>query len=161
MMERAQMIKLDIRELENADAVMDLLLLADPSEAIIREYLSDGLLFSARWDDTVVGVFVVINLGQGLWELKNIAVAEEWQGKGVGKALLDAACDVAQDRGAERLEVGTGNSSLDQLAFYQKAGFRMQRIAKNYFTLNYPEPIVENGIACRDMVMLAKILGQE
>lgn len=155
------MIKLDIREEGNADEVMDLLLLADPSEAMIREYLADGKLFAARWDDTVVGVFVIIDHGDSLWELKNIAVAEEWQGKGVGKALLDAACDAARDRGAERLELGTGNSSLDQLAFYQKAGFRMQRIAKNYFTLNYPDPIEENGIACRDMVILAKVLGQE
>ncbi len=155
------MIKLDIREERHADAVMDMLVLADPSEAMIREYLADGMLFSARWDDTVVGVFVIINHGDGLWELKNIAVAEEWQSKGVGKSLLDAACDAARDRGADRLEVGTGNSSLDQLAFYQKAGFRMQRIAKNYFTLNYPDPIVENGIVCRDMVILAKTWGEK
>lgn len=155
------MINLDVREECSADTVMDLLLLADPYEAMVREYLADSTLFSARWDGTVVGVFVIINLGDDVWELKNIAVAEEWQGKGVGKALLDAACAAAAEAGARIIEVGTGNSSLDQLAFYQKAGFRMQRIAKNFFTLNYPDPIVENGIACQDLVILAKNLGED
>jgi ribosomal protein S18 acetylase RimI-like enzyme len=150
---------LHIREERDADRVMDLLLLADPSEALVRDYIADGLLFSADWDGVTVGVFVLIRHDDTLWELKNIAVAEEWQGKGVGKALLAAACAKAREMGAEALEVGTGNSSLGQLAFYQKAGFRMQRIARNYFTLNYSEPIVENGIACRDMVILSKPLG--
>jgi len=132
----------------------DMLLLADPSKAVVEQYLADGKLYVAEWDDTVVGVYILLQLDGPLWELKNIAVTEEWQGKGVGKALIAAAIKSAKELGAERLEVGTGNSSINQLAFYQKAGFRMQRIAKNYFTLNYEEPIFENGIQCRDMVIL-------
>ncbi|NVJ96598.1 MAG: GNAT family N-acetyltransferase [Alphaproteobacteria bacterium] len=148
-------ITLDIRQETDAALYMDLLLLADPSEAMIMDYLADGTLHVAKWDSVVVGVFVLVPLGDGILELKNIAVAEEWQGKGVGRALVEAAIAEAQGQGATRLEVGTGNSSLRQLAFYQKAGFRMQRIAKNYFMLNYPDPIVENGIPCRDMVVLS------
>lgn len=132
-----------------------MLLLADPSKAAVEQYLANGKLYVAEWDDTVVGAYILLQADGPLWELKNIAVAEEWQGKGVGKALIAAAISSASGLGAERLEVGTGNSSLDQLAFYQKAGFRMQRIAKNYFTLNYDEPIFENGIQCTDMVILA------
>jgi len=132
----------------------DMLLLADPSKASIEACLADGKLYVAEWDDTVVGAYIVLQLDGPLWELKNIAVTPEWQGKGVGKALIAAAITSARELGANKLEVGTGNSSLDQLAFYQKAGFRMQRIAKNYFTLNYDEPIFENGIQCRDMVIL-------
>jgi len=133
----------------------DMLLLADPSEAAVQQYLEDGKLYIAEWDDTVVGVYVLLRADGSLWALKNIAVTPEWQGKGVGKALIAAAISSARALGATSLEVGTGNSSIDQLAFYQKAGFRMVRIAKNYFTLNYDEPIFENGIQCRDMVILA------
>jgi len=133
----------------------DMLLLADPSKAVVEQYLADGKLYVAEWDDTVVGTYILLQIDGPLWELKNIAVSPEWQGKGVGKALIAAAISSAKELGAERLEVGTGNSSLDQLAFYQKAGFRMQRIAKNYFTLNYDDPIFENGIQCRDMVVLS------
>ena len=136
----------------------DMLLLADPSKAAVEQYLAAGKLYAAEWDDTVVGIYVLLQLDGPLWELKNIAVTPEWQGKGVGKALIAAAASSAKELGAEKLEVGTGNSSINQLAFYQKAGFRMQRIAKNYFTLNYGEPIFENGIHCRDMVILAMCL---
>ena len=51
------------------------------------------------------------------------------------------------------VEIGTGNSSLDQLALYQKLGFRITGIVAGFF-YDYPKPIVENGIACRDMVRL-------
>ncbi|MEX0300468.1 MAG: GNAT family N-acetyltransferase [Kordiimonas sp.] len=146
------MVDLIITEVQSPEKFWDLLLLADPSKSLIQEYLADGRLFSAVWDDVIVGVFVLLPLEDELWELKNIAVSPEWQGKGVGKALLVEAIDAARTLGAKYLEVGTGNSSVDQLAFYQKAGFRLDRIAKNYFTLNYEEPIFENGIQCRDMV---------
>lgn len=148
-------IQLEIRQETEAAAFMDLLLLADPSEAMIADYLADGRLYSAMWDGVVVGVFVLIPLDDTVWELKNIAVAEEWQGKGVGRALLAAAITEARMLGATRLDVGTGNSSLRQIGFYQKAGFRMARVVKNYFTLNYPDPIEEGGIACRDMLVLS------
>jgi GNAT superfamily N-acetyltransferase len=146
-------IDLEIIEPASADGLWDLLLLADPSRQMVESYLADGRLFSASWDGVIVGVFVLVPADETLWELKNIAVSEEWQGKGVGRALLASAIDKARDLGAEKLEVGTGNSSIDQIAFYQKAGFRMTRVAKNYFTLNYDEPIYENGIQCRDMLI--------
>jgi hypothetical protein len=56
--------------------------------------------------------------------------------------------------GTTKVVVGTGNSSLDALAFYQKLGFRMEAIDRDHFVRTYPLPIVENGIFCRDMVRL-------
>ncbi|MBV1900806.1 MAG: GNAT family N-acetyltransferase [Kordiimonadaceae bacterium] len=148
------MIELTIAEGASPEPYLDLLLLADPYEATVREYVSDGRLYAAMWDNVVVGVFVLLLIEDTKWELKNIAVSPEWQGKGVGKKLLAEAIRVAKELGATLLEVGTGNSSIGPLAFYQKAGFRMDRIAKNFFTLNYDEPIFEDGIECRDMVFL-------
>lgn len=40
------------------------------------------------------------------------------------------------------MEAGTGNSSLPQLALYQKYGFRMHRIDAGHLN-SYPEPIFE------------------
>lgn len=152
------MIELDIRVVSSPEPYWDLLLLADPSRSMIEEYLADGKLYAAAWEGTVVGVFVIVPLEGNAWELKNIAVAEEWQGKGVGKVLLAGTLDAVRSEGGAYVEVGTGNSSIDQIAFYQKAGFRMQRVAKNFFTLNYPDPIEENGIECRDMLVFGLTL---
>ena len=52
------------------------------------------------------------------------------------------------------LEVGTGNAGIGQLALYQRCGFSIESIEKDYFVRHYPEPIYENGIECRDMVRL-------
>ena len=86
-------------------------------------------------------------------ELKNLAVGESYQCRGIGKALIFKVKDYAKEKGALSIKVGTGNSSLLQLALYQKCGFRMQSIKKDYFS-KYPEPIFENGIQCLDMVIL-------
>ncbi len=60
---------------------------------------------------------------------------------------------MAKESGAKILELGTGNSSLSQLALYQKCGFGMHSIETGFFN-SYPEPIFENGIRCIDMVRL-------
>ena len=52
----------------------------------------------------------------------------------------------------DRLTVGTANSSLDAIRFYQKAGFRMSGVNRGSFDA-YPEPIWEDGLRARDMIM--------
>jgi ribosomal protein S18 acetylase RimI-like enzyme len=83
-----------------------------------------------------------------------VAVAEDHQGRGIGQQLLAAACAALGEDGAERVILGTGACSVANLAFYQKAGFRMLRIERDYFTPanGYPEGIEENGIPLLDMV---------
>jgi hypothetical protein len=55
--------------------------------------------------------------------------------------------------GACRLEAGTGTFGY-QLAYYQREGFRVSAIDRNFFLDNYPEPIYENGIQHKDMPRL-------
>ncbi len=56
----------------------------------------------------------------------------------------------------DRHNQGTGNSGIGQLAFYQKAGFRLWRVERDFFSpeRGYPEGIEENGIPLRDMVWM-------
>ena len=51
--------------------------------------------------------------------------------------------------------MGTGNSSIDQIAFYQK-GFRMIGVEIGFFERNYNDKIYENGILCRDKIWFLK-----
>jgi hypothetical protein len=50
--------------------------------------------------------------------------------------------------------LGTGNSGIGQIAFYQKAGFRMWKIERDFFSeaRGYPPDLEENGIPLRDMI---------
>lgn len=146
---------MDIRQLKSSETPpMELLLEADPSESMIRSYLSEGNCYVAEAGDKLVGVYVLTPLSQTAAEIKNIAVAQTVRGQGLGKKLVLHALAEAERLGYGTVEIGTGNSSLDQLALYQKCGFRIVSIDQDFFARHYDEPIIENGIVCRDMIRL-------
>ncbi|WP_242214198.1 GNAT family N-acetyltransferase [Bacillus cereus group sp. BfR-BA-01383] len=138
-----------------------LLLIADPSERQINTYVQRGLTYVAKQEDRVVGVYVLLETRPKTMEIMNIAVVEYMQGKGIGKKLLKHAVETAKGYGMSKLEVGTGNSSVSQLALYQKCGFRIFSIDFDYFSKHYEEEIIENGIVCRDMIRLAMELNEK
>jgi len=145
-----------IRELEKDEIVpYDLLLLADPSIKIVKEYIKRGQCYLAIKEKDIVGVYVLIYIRPHTMELVNIAVNENYQGKGIGKTMVLDAIERVRQIGVKTLEIGTGNSSLAQLALYQKCGFRIIGIDKDFFIRNYEEEIYENGIQCIDMIRLS------
>jgi ribosomal protein S18 acetylase RimI-like enzyme len=147
------MLPFKIRELKKDEAPpKDLLLQADPSPKLVSEYLRKGICFIGEENGQPVAEYVLVDRGQGIAELINIAVAETHRGRGYGKKMVLHAIEETRRRGFSGIEVGTGNSSIDQIAFYQKCGFRIAGIIKNFFLDNYDEEIVENGIQCTDMI---------
>lgn len=147
---------MDIQTLQaNDEAPIDLLLLADPSKEQVEKYLEQGQCYIAKEAENITAVYVLQPISPGIIELKNIAVGEAEQGKGIGKHLISHAIKTARFQGYHTIEVGTGNSSIGQLALYQKCGFRITEVDKDFFMKHYDEKIVENGIVCRDMIRLA------
>lgn len=150
---------MDIRKLNQGEELpIDLLLLADPSIEIVEEYASMGECFVAEIEQQIVGVYVLLPTRPETVELVNVAVVEERHGKGIGKQLVMNAIQVARDKGYKTIEIGTGNSSIGQLALYQKCGFRIIGVDLDFFIKHYPEEIFENGIQCRDMIRLSQDL---
>ena len=148
--------KVEIRELEKNDRLpLGLLLTADPSEKLIQDYTRRGTTYACSESDLIIGVYVLMPTRPETMELVNIAVDEGWQGRGIGKKMIIHAIGEARKGGARTLEVGTGNSSVGQLALYQKCGFRIVSIDHDFFIRHYEEEIWENGIRCRDMIRLS------
>ncbi|MDQ0160764.1 GNAT family N-acetyltransferase [Alkalibacillus salilacus] len=137
---------------------MDLLLLADPSEEMIADYLKMGECFVAEIDNRIIGVYVLLPTRPQTLEMVNFAVAEKYHGKGIGKLLVMNAIETAKEMGYKTIEIGTANSSVGQLLLYQKCGFRITGIDVGFFTRHYQEEIFENGIQCTDMVRLSQDL---
>ena len=96
-----------VREVnENKKQYISLLLLADEQESMVDRYLERGTMYVLE-DGNVKAECVVTDEGNGILEIKNIAVEPKNQGKGYGKALVDfIACKYA-DRYCI-LQVGTG-----------------------------------------------------
>ena len=142
------------KKYSHEDFPWDLLLVADPSTEAIQRYLDNAETHLAFIDNELVGVSVITK-DSDVAELKNIAVSEKHRGKGIGKLLVQHAIEQARNNNASRIEVGTGNSSSLQLALYQKCGFKIVGVEKDFFIKNYKEPIFENGIQCVDMIRLS------
>lgn len=133
----------------------ELLLLADPSQAMIDDYIFRGQCSLAfNENNELVGEFVLLPTHPKTVEIVNIAVKEEHQGKGIGKELVARAIEEASRLGAKSVEIGTGNSSLPQLKLYQRCGFRIVGIDPDFFVRHYADDIIEDGIPCRDMIRL-------
>ncbi|MBJ4025620.1 GNAT family N-acetyltransferase, partial [Salmonella enterica subsp. enterica serovar Derby] len=75
--------------------------------------------------------------------------------KGIGRQLVMHAIETAKAQGFKTIEIGTGNSSIGPLALYQKCGFRITGIDRNFFLRHYEKPIYENGMRCIDMIRLS------
>ncbi|MDZ5710798.1 GNAT family N-acetyltransferase [Jeotgalibacillus haloalkalitolerans] len=136
---------------------IDLLLLADDSEDAVRSYIDYGDLYVIHIENQIVGVMLLIPLSEDTVELKNIALSGNQRGKGIGKEAIEAAVKLYKDNGFCTMNVGTANSSIENLAFYQKAGFRMYTIIKDYFA-DYDPPVYEHGIRALDLVMFEREL---
>jgi ribosomal protein S18 acetylase RimI-like enzyme len=139
------------------DEVMPLLLLSDDSAMLVKSYCQLGDLFVLRGFDGVArAVALVMPSAHATVELKAVAVTPQLQGQGVGKRLLKQVLAELRAAGVRRVIVGTASCGVGQLAFYQKVGFRLWRIERDYFTRErgYPDGLTENGIPLRDMVWM-------
>lgn len=134
---------------------LPLLLEADPNEALVKEYLHHGDLFIIKREQRIIGVSLFTFPKPRTVELKNIAIKSTIRNQGYGKAVIQQATDLYKQRGYQEMIVGTANSSIDNIAFYQKLGFRLVDIEPDFF-INYPMPLYENGIPTRDRLIFVK-----
>ncbi len=142
---------------QNKKEYLPLLLLGDEQENMIDRYLAHGTMLLLQTDNAPVGVCVFTDEGNGVFEVKNIAVSNAFQRCGYGKQLLTAAENVCRACGGTVLQVGTGESPLT-VPFYEACGFCYSHRIPNFFTDNYDHPIFEGGVQLRDMVYLRKDL---
>jgi ribosomal protein S18 acetylase RimI-like enzyme len=67
--------------------------------------------------------------------------------------MVSALLAQARRRGVRAVSVGTANSSLDNISFYQRCGFRMDHVRRDHLAYVQP-PVVERGIRMWDMLVL-------
>lgn len=144
-----------IYKTENKRDFYELLLLADEQESMVEKYLDDGEMYVLD-DGGIRAEIVVVPIGDGVLEIKNLAVTPKFQKRGYGKRLIEFVEE--HYRGEYSiLQVGTGESPLT-LSFYEKCGFVRSYVKPNFFVDNYDHPIFDGGVRLVDMVYLEKRL---
>ena len=98
----------------------DELVLNDPEEHILRY---GGEIFMARMHGIPVGCCALILKAANLMELAKMAVAREYQGRGIGRKLLHHAIDRARTRGISAIVLGSNTRLKEALHLYETSGF--------------------------------------
>ncbi|MCG8373806.1 MAG: GNAT family N-acetyltransferase [Balneolales bacterium] len=147
--------QIEFQKLDKREPIpYSLLLLADPSRKIVDSYINSSDIYTAKIGQQTVGVIVLLTLTDSTIEIKNVAVKFEFQQQGIGSLLIKNAIRIAGSDHQKTLCIGTANSSTRQLYLYQKLGFEISEIRMNYFKKNYTEPIYEQGIQAKHLLVL-------
>ncbi len=134
---------------------------AEDSPTQLASYIDLGVVLVAWAGSGIAGhVQLVEGDDHDVVEIKNMAVADAFQRRGIGSSLLSAAIDHARSGDHRRMTVATATADTDNLRFYQRAGFRLLRIERDAFTpdTGYPDRILIDGIELRDRVWLEQDL---
>lgn len=145
--------KLKIEYVEADKIPIDILLEADPDEEKVRGYLDKSYCYLGRIENCVVGAFILMPLNDEKVELMNIAVSPAHQKQGIGRRLLEDVVERSRELGFKWVELGTGSFGY-QLTYYQRAGFRVKSVVRDFFIDNYSQPIYEFGIQHKDMLRM-------
>jgi ribosomal protein S18 acetylase RimI-like enzyme len=138
---------------DEIEELIPVLLQAEASESALRwslKNLSDTV-YRLDEDAKLVGA-ATMRWNKEPVEIIELAVAEKRHGQGFGRQMIDYLLAEARRRGKQELFVGTANSSIGNILFYQKCGFRMDSIRKDYFWYHQP-PDFENGLQVRDLLV--------
>lgn len=133
---------------------LPLLLVGDECEAMIDRYLGRGRLFVGFMDSCAVSVCAVTEESADTVEVKNLAVHPQYRRRGIGRRMLG---HVEKLYSGKTIILGTGETP-STLRFYQSCGYRYSHRIVGFFTDNYPEPIIEEGVQLKDMLYLSKQL---
>jgi putative acetyltransferase len=93
----------------------------NPDEEIIQK---GGFIFFAWMDGKIVGTGALLRESNKLYEIANMAVTPQYQGRHIGKALLKKAIDKAVQAGAKQLYLITSTKLKASVEMYRTFGFR-------------------------------------
>lgn len=130
-----------------------LLLLADESITAINNYIHHCKIFQIKESSHTIGVCAIQQKDTSTIEIKNLAIVERYRNRGIGQWCMQKIGELYQDK--DQL-VATGDHSTSALRFYERNGFKRHFIRKDFYIVNYDQPIIENGMQLRDQIVLRK-----
>lgn len=133
---------------EDKGRYMELLLVGDEQESMVRKYLPSCALYVVSAGGLEIGICAVDESCEGCVEIKNIAIIEGFRRKGYGRAVLGMIADMYP---GHKLKAGTGEVP-STVGFYKACGFAYSSRVPDFFTDNYDHAIIEDGVQLKDMV---------
>jgi GNAT superfamily N-acetyltransferase len=101
----------------------------------------DNMLIGAFEDEDMLGCCMLVEENTDTVRLRQMAVLNDLQGKGIGRALMNFAENLARDRGYKTLSM---HARKNAIGFYEKMGYK---IASDEFTeVTIPHFVMEKRL---------------
>ena len=101
----------------------------------------DNLLMAAYEDDQLLGCCMLVEEDPQTVRLRQMAVLNDLQGKGVGKALMSFAENLARDRGYQTI---TMHARKNAIGFYEKMGYKVK--GEEFEEITIPHYVMEKQL---------------
>ena len=108
-------------------------------EELERE--KENLLIGAFEDDKMLGCCMLIEEAPDTIRLRQMAVLNDIQGKGVGRALMQFAENLARDRGYGKI---TMHARKNAMGFYEKMGYK--KVGEEFDEITIPHYVMEKEL---------------
>lgn len=101
----------------------------------------EDILIGAFEDDKMLGCCMLINTDPGTVRLRQMAVLNNLQGKGIGRALMQFAENIARDRGYRKI---TMHARKTATGFYEKLGYTTN--GEEFLEVTLPHVVMEKQL---------------
>jgi len=99
------------------------------------------ILIGAFEEDDILGCCMLIEENPSIVRLRQMAVYNEKQGKGIGRALMNFAENVARDRGYKLLNM---HARKNAIGFYEKMGYQVT--SEEFLEVTIPHVVMEKEL---------------
>ncbi|MFM1858159.1 MAG: hypothetical protein RLZ05_1219 [Bacteroidota bacterium] len=99
------------------------------------------ILIGAFEEDDILGCCMLIEENPSIVRLRQMAVYNEKQGKGIGRALMNFAENVARDRGYKLLNM---HARKNAIGFYEKMGYQVT--SEEFLEVTIPHVVMEKKL---------------
>jgi GNAT superfamily N-acetyltransferase len=146
------MARVELRECDDIELLVRTLYDALPDDCWLRRLIGkEGATAYTAWiGKKMVGAALV--RWHETTEIELLAIMPSFRQKGIGRILLGLLIAEGGRRSVNTILVGTGNFAVGNIIFYQKCGFRMSFIRRDFFPKTKPSKM-ERGIVLRDMIV--------
>lgn len=101
----------------------------------------DNMLIAAFEDERMLGCCMLVEEQPGTIRLRQMAVLNALQGKGIGRALMNFAENLARDRGYKIMRM---HARANAIGFYEKVGYKVK--GDQFMEITIPHYVMEKQL---------------
>lgn len=99
----------------------DLYYLDNPIKTIIEKA---GFIWLAKVGEKVIGSAALLKMGDDVFELSKMSVTADYQGKGIGRLLIQTCLTKAKNLGSKKILLFSNHQLQTAIGLYEKFGFK-------------------------------------